>query len=60
MSQDEIPTLLTKPEAAAILRVVPRTLERWARDGELVPVRIGRTVRYAPEDIRALLDRRSA
>lgn len=54
MSQNEV--LLTKPEAAAVLRVSIKTLERWAAAGMVTPIRFGRTVRFRAADIRRLAD----
>ncbi len=47
-------TLITKHEAAEILGVSVRTLERMIRRGVLPAYRIGpKTVRLSPEDIEA-------
>jgi excisionase family DNA binding protein len=41
---------LTPPEAAAIVRVHPKTLERWAaRDATLPVLKVGGVVRYPAE-----------
>lgn len=48
--------LLTAPEVADRLRVTIRTLQRLEVDGELVAVRIGRSVRYRPEDVEAFIE----
>ena len=37
---------LTLPEAAAYLRVSPRTVYRWAREGRLRCFRLGKTTRF--------------
>lgn len=46
-------------EAAAFLKVRPRTIRRWVKDGKLEP--IGRTpgghLRFDPADVEALLRR---
>ena len=42
--------LLTKKEAAAILRVSVRTLDNYIKAGVIKPIRIGNTVRF-PADI---------
>lgn len=54
MSTDET-TLLTRMELAERFRVTVRTLERWAADGTLVPVRIGRSVRYRAADVDSFI-----
>ncbi|MFM8469172.1 MAG: helix-turn-helix domain-containing protein [Limisphaerales bacterium] len=43
--------LLTKREIAAYLRVTTRTVENMTRDGRLVCIRIGRTVRFHLGDV---------
>lgn len=45
--------LLTLDEAAAILRVSRRTLERLIGAGRIRPVRIGRSVRVTEREIEA-------
>jgi excisionase family DNA binding protein len=48
--------LLTADEVAAELRVTPRTVRRWARDGLIEPIHLGgRLVRYAPGAVEALI-----
>jgi excisionase family DNA binding protein len=50
--------LLTTKEVAAICRVDPRTVERWALDGRLRRFDLGpRTVRYRTDDVAALIGR---
>jgi len=50
-----VPELLTKNETADLLSVGLKTLERWEKQGILVPVRISRSVRYRRADIEALI-----
>ena len=50
-------TLLTVNETAKTLCVSPRTIWALTQDGALACVRIGRRVLYAPDDIRAFIDR---
>lgn len=47
--------MLTTPEVAALLRVSPRTVDRWALEGRLPRVQIARAVRYRADDIAALI-----
>jgi excisionase family DNA binding protein len=48
--------LLTTREAAELLRVDPRTVERWTIEGRLRRVRLGeRTVRYRADDLAELI-----
>jgi excisionase family DNA binding protein len=53
------PCLLTTTEAAAVLRVHPRTLMRYASDAAARlphPVRVGRTVRWSEAALRRWLE----
>jgi len=43
--------LLTEQEAAAALRLCTRTLRKERQAGRLPYILIGRSVRYAPEDL---------
>lgn len=47
--------LVTRSEAAELLRVSQKTIERWERDGRLPALRVGMGVRYRQEDIDALI-----
>jgi excisionase family DNA binding protein len=48
--------LLTPAEAAAILRVDPKTVTRWARDGKLPSIRTpGGHRRYSESHVREFL-----
>ncbi|MEV8635521.1 BldC family transcriptional regulator [Streptosporangium sp. NPDC051023] len=48
--------LLTPAEVAALFRVDPKTVNRWAKAGKLTSVRtIGGHRRYKEAEIRALL-----
>ena len=53
-------SLLTRQEVADQLRVTVRTLERWEDEGRLVPIRLGRNVRYRGEDVEAYIRQASA
>ncbi len=60
---DESPPirLLTGEQVADIFGVRPRTVKDMARRGDLRPIRLGyRTTRYDPNDVAALLRRRTA
>lgn len=55
MSQDQ--TLLTRREACDLLKISLSTLERWERDGRLVPLRMSPAViRYRRSDITRLIE----
>lgn len=45
------PLLLTAPAAARALAISPRTLWALTQRGELPVVRIGRSVKYDPQDL---------
>jgi excisionase family DNA binding protein len=44
--------LMTKAEVAALLRVTPHTVRRWAREGRIHQVKLGeRTARYTTQSV---------
>ena len=47
------PLLLTRDEAARVLRISPRMLWQLTKDGEIACKRIGNLVRYRRKDIQA-------
>jgi excisionase family DNA binding protein len=50
-------TLLTPAEVAALFRVDPKTVQRWANAGKLTVQRtLGGHRRYKESEVRALLD----
>jgi len=52
----ETPPFLIRPDATAeALAISPRTLWALTASGEIPHVRIGRSVRYDPEDLRKWL-----
>lgn len=58
MNQPEIerllatyPDMLTVGEVAAVLRVHPRSVQRWAQQGRFTVVRAGRTYRIPRADV---------
>jgi excisionase family DNA binding protein len=54
MSESE--TLLTPAEVAALFRVDPKTVTRWAKAGKLSAIRtLGGHRRYRESEVRALL-----
>lgn len=49
--------LLTPAEVAALFRVDPKTVTRWARAGKLTSLRtLGGHRRYRESEVRSLLD----
>jgi excisionase family DNA binding protein len=57
MTAKREPELLTPAEVAAMFRVDPKTVTRWARAGKINSIRtLGGHRRYHAEEIRALLE----
>ena len=53
---DESETLLTPAEVAALFRVDPKTVTRWAKAGKLTSIRtLGGHRRYLELEVRQLL-----
>jgi excisionase family DNA binding protein len=53
----QAPELMTPAEVAAVFRVDPKTVTRWAQQGKLRSLRtLGGHRRFAAADIRALLN----
>lgn len=48
-------SLLKIEDVARILGCSSRTIANWIKAGHLQPIRIGRTLRFHPADIRALV-----
>ena len=56
MSAQENHELLTPAEVAALFRVDPKTVTRWAKAGKLTAIRtLGGHRRYRADEIRKLL-----
>lgn len=54
---DESETLLTPAEVAALFRVDPKTVTRWAKAGKLTSIRtLGGHRRYVESEVRGLLN----
>jgi excisionase family DNA binding protein len=45
------PEMLTVEEVAAVLRVHPRSIQRWAREGRVASVRVGRSYRIPRAEV---------
>ncbi|CAB4874446.1 unannotated protein [freshwater metagenome] len=57
MSSDESETLLTPAEVAALFRVDPKTVTRWAKAGKISAIRtLGGHRRYRASEVRELLE----
>ena len=53
--------LLTPAEVAALFRVDPKTVTRWAKAGKLTSIRtLGGHRRYRESEVRSLLDGNTA
>jgi|GEM_PF-405913 len=50
------PQLLTEREAAKALAISPRKLWQLRTDGEVRCIRVGRSVRYDPDDLNAWIE----
>ncbi len=48
--------LLASKEAAALLKVHPKVLERWAKAGEIPALKVGKFWRYRASDLEAWVD----
>lgn len=55
-SSEEV-AAMSRNEVAAMLKVSVHTLWRWARDGYLVPKRVGRRVLYLKSDIDKIIQK---
>lgn len=56
----DVEALLTPAEVAALFRVDPKTVTRWADSGKLTALRtLGGHRRYRETEVRGLLDRRA-
>jgi len=61
MADSTDPSLMTPREVAALFRVDPKTVTRWAQDGRLPYVRtLGGHRRYYEQDVRRLIDQLSS
>lgn len=49
---DDLPLFLTRGELAAVLRVTPRTVDRWARVGKLKRYGVQRHRLFSRDELR--------
>jgi excisionase family DNA binding protein len=57
MRSEQEDTLLTPAEVAALFRVDPKTVTRWAKAGKLSSIRtLGGHRRYRADEVRRFLD----
>ena len=45
----------SREELAELLSVVPRTIDRWTKSGDLKAYKLGRVVRFRRDDIESFL-----
>jgi excisionase family DNA binding protein len=57
VSEEQFERLLDSEEAAALLRIHPKTLQRLARRGEVVAIQIGKLWRFRASALNAWLDK---
>ena len=56
MSEIELPTLLTRDEAANLLRIDVRTLDRWVREGRIASIRLtAGSIRFSADAVAELI-----
>jgi excisionase family DNA binding protein len=56
-SEEEFEPLLDSEEAAALLKIHPKTLQKLARRGEVVAIQIGKLWRFRASALNAWLDK---
>jgi excisionase family DNA binding protein len=57
VSNEQFEPLLDSEEAAALLRIHPKTLQRHARSGEIVAVHVGKLWRFRASALNAWLEK---
>ena len=57
LTEEQFEPLLDSEEAAALLRIHPKTLQRLARRGEVVAIQIGKLWRFRASALNAWLDK---
>lgn len=50
-----LPNFYTREELATKLKVSPRTIDRWEKEGKITAKRVSRTVRFSEEQVKRLL-----
>lgn len=56
-NEPSVAALLTRQDAAKALSVTDRTVDALVKRGVLPAVRIGRSVRFDPADLRSFIER---
>lgn len=57
VAEDEFEPLLDSEQAAALLKIHPKTLQKMARRGEVVAVQIGRLWRFRASALNRWLEK---
>ena len=57
VSEEQFEPLLDSEEAAALLRIHPKTLQRMARKGEVVAIQIGKLWRFRRSALNRWLEK---
>jgi len=57
VSEDDFEPLLDSEEAAALLKIHPKTLQKMARRGEVVAIHIGRLWRFRASALNRWLEK---
>ena len=52
---EPLPVLLSVPDVCRLFRRSERAIRDWVRRGHLTPVRIGRSVFFREDDLRAVI-----
>ena len=58
--EEQFERLLDSDEAAALLKIHPKTLQKMARNGEIVGIQIGKLWRFRASALNAWLDEKLA
>jgi len=48
--------LLTTRDAALCLSVTEYAIRKWTKQGKIIPIKIGRCLRYKPSEIEYILE----
>jgi excisionase family DNA binding protein len=54
--KSEVQRLLNVPEAATLLCVSPNTLRQWISQRRVPVVKLGKAVRFAPDDLQKFIE----
>ena len=60
LQKQDMATLMTPEDVASLFKVTPKTIYKWAKNNEIPHIRLGRTVRFNREAIKAFLRPESA